>query len=234
MSQRIYILLLLSFFYCCSCSVLERSSSHGLDDGYYQWKSGASMPRKAYLDITDDQITVYSVLDGGLEGEPSLVIPLVENDSLCLYLHKFSKQSVDIDFTSNLLKFRPGTDGRPPQLTTDFNAALYAGWRHDTYSIRSKQNPLNRCQYGVSDRGYDFGIFAGPATTTVGSFSTNGMIEEEYSGFLIQYGIAGFLESSFASFGLSVGFDHLLSRDRSVWIYNDKPWVGFIIGIALN
>jgi hypothetical protein len=111
---------------------------------------------------------------------------------------------------------------------------MQKSWRRELYFIESKQDLLNKCHYKVQDRGFDFGLFAGPGTAAIGPFSTKGKIEEEYSGFTVQYGVAGFLESSFASFGLSVGFDHLLSKDRDVWIYNDNPWVGFIVGIALN
>jgi hypothetical protein len=25
-----------------------------------------------------------------------------------------------------------------------------------------------------------------------------------------------------------------LSPDRKVWIYNKQPWIGFVVGIALN
>jgi hypothetical protein len=51
---------------------------------------------------------------------------------------------------------------------------------------------------------------------------------------IIQSGIAGFIESNVASFGIALGFDSLLNSDRKVWIYNKKPWLGFIVGIALN
>jgi hypothetical protein len=51
---------------------------------------------------------------------------------------------------------------------------------------------------------------------------------------IIQAGFAGFLETNMASFGLAVGLDHLLSPDRNVWIYNRKPWLGFVVGVALN
>jgi hypothetical protein len=51
---------------------------------------------------------------------------------------------------------------------------------------------------------------------------------------IVQMGIAGFFESSMASFGVAAGFDHLLNRDREIWIYNKKPWVGFVVGVALN
>jgi hypothetical protein len=51
---------------------------------------------------------------------------------------------------------------------------------------------------------------------------------------IIQTGIAGFIESNVASFGLAVGYDYLMNPDRKIWIYTNKPWVGFVVGIALN
>ena len=64
--------------------------------------------------------------------------------------------------------------------------------------------------------------------------TTNNKRIDEYSGMIIQTGIAGFLESNVASFGLSIGYDYLLNPDRKIWIYHNKQWVGFIVGIALN
>jgi hypothetical protein len=50
----------------------------------------------------------------------------------------------------------------------------------------------------------------------------------------IQTGVAAFIESNMASFGLALGWDYLLNRDKAIWIYQTKPWVGFVVGIALN
>jgi hypothetical protein len=58
--------------------------------------------------------------------------------------------------------------------------------------------------------------------------------KNEYSGLIIQTGFAGFIESNLASFGISAGIDYLLHSDREVWIYTNKPFIGFIVGIALN
>jgi hypothetical protein len=46
--------------------------------------------------------------------------------------------------------------------------------------------------------------------------------------------MAGFLETKFVSFGLGAGFDALLTSDKKAWIYHNKLWFGFVVGIALN
>jgi hypothetical protein len=147
---------------------------------------------------------------------------------------KFSKQSPDFDITTIFFKYRPSVYNLPAQLTTDLNVAFYAGWRYDNYYLKHKTDPLNRKFLKLSSFGYDFGIFAGPGSTTVSPFTTNDRTEKEYTGMIFQTGIAGFIESDIASFGVAIGLDYLLNDDRKIWVYNNKPWVGFIVGIAFN
>jgi hypothetical protein len=33
------------------------------------------------------------------------------------------------------------------------------------------------------------------------------------------------------SVGLAVGFDNLVDKSRSLWIYNQKPYLGFIVSV---
>ncbi len=229
-----YILFLVILFFTSSCTVMEKSSMHGFESGYYQMKTENKLLEKVYVDITDEKITVYPVYQNHIVKKEMISIPQITSDTTNEKTLKFIKKDIDIDITSILLKYRPSVYHLPAQLNTEFNAAIYAGWRHDQYRVISKLNPLGKQQYKIINRGYDFGLFAGPATSSIGPFSTRNAITNEYSGFVIQFGVAGFIESNVASFGLATGFDHLLSPDRKDWIYHQKPWIGFIIGIALN
>jgi hypothetical protein len=216
-----------------ACSVMEKSSRHGFESGYYSLSQSSGAAGMVYVNVLENEVEVYQK-KGDQTGPKIMSISLTGSDSLCHYPVKFSKSSLDIDITTNLLKFRPSVYGLPAQMTVDFNAAIYAGWRRDHYRIRSRQTPLGLCQYEVVNRGYDFGLFVGPGTTTINPFSTRDAVVNEYNGVILQYGMAGFIESNVASFGFSVGFDHLFSPDRKVWIYDKKPWFGFVVGIALN
>lgn len=216
-----------------SCSVIEKSSMHGFESDYYTFSSKEEGKREVYADLTDDRIDVYLTPDKKL-GDLMIKIPFSSTDSLSDGSIKFSKRSLDIDITTILFKFRPSVYNLPPQLTTDFNVALYAGWRHDDYHIKTRRDPLANYNSRIVNRAYDFGIFAGPGTTLVSPFTTRNTFSDEYNGFMLQFGLAGFLESNVASFGIATGLDYLLSSDRKIWIYNNKLWVGFIIGIALN
>jgi hypothetical protein len=227
------ILLVISMLMQYSCRVIEKSSQHGFESGYYKHDSGQGDQEKVYLDITEDQVTVYPVVSTGI-GEPQLTLPLQQADSLYSTSSRFSKTSLDIDITSILFKYRPSTDELPAQLSTDLNVALYAGWRHDNFRITGKKDPVGKNHYKVFNRGYDVGILAGTGSTFIGPSTTKTTITEEYNGMIIELGVAAFMETSFASFGIATGFDHLLSNDRDIWIYTKKPWIGFVVGIALN
>lgn len=216
-----------------SCSPLEKASLHGFNSGYYKTDFGEG-GTSVYVDVTEEKIDVHNQTEKKTDNKLLFSVPIKDSDSLQITPLKFHKQSLDIDITSILMKYRPSAHGLPPQLTTDLNIALYAGWRHDNYKITSIKDPLNKRSLKFSNLGYDLGIFAGPGTTNVNAFTTNNRTTNEYSGMIIQTGIAGFLESNIASFGVAVGFDYLLNHESKIWIYTNKPWVGFIVGVALN
>ena len=217
-----------------SCKTFENASLHGLTSGYYTLKTVDNYIQDVYLDVTDDQVHVYDQIKRQPGKKQLYSIPLTITDSLLLHDMVFKKQSLDIDITSIILKYRPSVQGLPAQLNTDLNVALYVGWRNDNYHIIGKQDPLGRKHHKIGNLGYDLGFFAGPGAAIINPFTTNDRQVNDYSGMMIQYGIAGFLESNVASFGLSIGYDHLLNPDRKIWIYRNKPWVGFIVGVALN
>ncbi len=224
-----------SFGVLTSCNTLEKASLHGLKSGYYKLKSDNTNVQNVYLDVTDEKIDAYKDIKGQADKKQFLTIPLnTTTDSLTFNKLLFKKQSLDIDITSIFFKYRPSVYGLPAQFTADLNIALYVGWRYDFYPIMRKKDPLGRSYHKINNRGFDFGIFAGPGTTIINPFTTQNKRTDEYSGMIIQTGVAGFIESNVASFGLTIGCDYLLNSDRKIWIYNNKPWAGFIVGIALN
>lgn len=216
-----------------SCSTLEKASDHGFNSGYYKLDTDTNKTR-VYVDVTDETIDVYNGKSVRVDSIPFLSISKNNPDHLPATSLKLRKQSLDIDMTSIMLKYRPSVYGFPSQLTSELNIAMYAGWRFDNYKLTSKTSPTGKNYLKYSNLGYDFGFFAGPGTTIINPFTTNNTITNEYSGMILQTGFAGFLESDFASFGIAIGVDKLLNRDKNSWIYNNKPWIGFIVGIALN
>jgi len=217
-----------------SCGVIEKASRHGFNSDYYEVISDNNKAEKVYLDVSDDEIKAYRITENGLDDTTMMTISLPLADSLSGFPVKFKRKSLDLDLTAVLLKCRLPVEDHPAQMMTDFNVALYAGWRTDNFRIRKEMDPLGKLRNEIIHSGYDFGIFAGTGATLIGPFSTNNIITDEYNGMIIEFGLAGFLETDFASFGIAGGFDYLLSPDRNSWIYTNKPWIGLIVGIALN
>ena len=217
-----------------SCKTLEKASLHGLNSGYYALDDGIRQTNRVYAEVDESAISIHAASNSHVNNVPFLKIPMAYTDSPVFQKIVLKKQGLDIDITSVLMKYRPSVSGLPAQLSTDLNLALYAGWRHDRFSLENTTSPVGKNRCKISNRGYDFGFFAGPGATLISPFTTRGKRPDEYNGMIIQAGFAGFLETNMASFGLAVGLDHLLSPDRNVWIYNRKPWLGFVVGVALN
>jgi hypothetical protein len=233
-SLKSIVAITLAIGFLSSCSTLERASLHGLNDGYYQLKSDSSEKQAVYLEVSENNITVYPTTNKQPQSKPTLTIPLETSDNIPFQRITFQKQALDIDISTILFKYRPTIGGLPAQLTTDLNLAMYAGWRFDYYPVEHRKDPLNRSYTNIRNRGFDFGFFAGPGTTLISPFTTRNQRSDEYNGMVVQAGFAGFIESNIASFGLAVGYDYLLSADRELWIYQNKPWVGLVVGVALN
>ena len=198
----------------------------------YTYKCKDSTINNVYVNGNDDSVEVYHA-DKNMPLKKFMTVSLKNNDTNDYSQLKFSKASLDIDITTVLFKYRTATSNIPLQMSNDFNTAIYAGWRFDNYYIAKERSPLGSTNR-ILDRGWDVGIFAGPGMSRIDPFSTNNAITNEYNGVVWQYGIAAFLETHLASFGLAFGYDYLISPDRNLWIYNNKPWLGFIVGIAID
>jgi hypothetical protein len=217
-----------------SCSLLEKASLHGLGNGRYSMKVGKRSCETVYADVAEEQISLHRLQNSRPDSLPFLRLPLVPGQRADSGWVVLRRQSLDIDISSVLFKYRPSVYGLPPQLSNEFNLALYAGWRFDYFRYRSRRDALGRYRPSLSGRGFDMGIFAGPGTTLISPFTTRGQRSDEYNGMIMQTGIAAFFELSMASFGFAAGADFLAGPDRKNWIYQNRLWLGFVVGIALN
>lgn len=64
--------------------------------------------------------------------------------------------------------------------------------------------------------------------------NTFNKISQEYDGVVWNKGLAGILAINNFTVGLSLGIDNLLDKNKKVWIYESKPWVGIAFGLNLN
>lgn len=146
----------------------------------------------------------------------------------------FGRASFDIDFLTIPFKYRPARSGVPNQLNTNLNGTVYLGHRNDIYRLSFKKRPIHNFQREIRHYGISYGVFTGFGGTAVNSSVTNNQILSQYDGLVWAKGIAGIIGINNFTIGLAMGFDNLLDKNKQVWIYQGKPWLGLAFGLNLN
>ena len=77
-------------------------------------------------------------------------------------------------------------------------------------------------------------FFSGLGNTAMTPSTTRNGIMTEYDGLILQKGVASIIAVNKLTLGLSIGFDNLLDQNKNVWIYQNKPWYGLMLGLNLN
>jgi hypothetical protein len=219
------------------CAPFDKIYSHDFSDGYFQLKAPNKEPEKIYLHLADDSLIAYPVLTKRKTGLLDTVnfyktnLSSIKPGSL-FYNNKFIKTSVDIDLSTILLKFRPSAGDVPSQLSYNVNGVLYAGFRKDYFKLKSSFSELHKLTTFVRHTGFDFGLFAGIGITPINYTVTMNKTFQEYDGIVFQKGVSVFATYENMSVGIALGFDNLMDHNKGIWIYNNKPWIGIVIGIA--
>jgi hypothetical protein len=194
--------------------------------------------KRYYVDVKDESITLNPInrTKAGWSTDTSTTsaISLSTNNPKDRQQIKFVNNSFDLDLMSIVFKYRPYTSGFPNQLNTNFNAAEFIGYRSDLYILSYDKNPLNAYHRRINHFAYSFGGFIGLGATQINPWVTNNNVQSEYDGFIMTKGIAALIGVGEFTFGAALGFDHLLDKNRKVWIYQEKPWLGFTVGLNIN
>ena len=227
------VVILMSF----SCVPVEKIARHDFDSDFYKLNAQGSDPSSVYINVLEDSIVVYPVITNGRNESPDtcsfkgISIDAIKPGNY-LYRSCFVKKSIDVDLTTVILKYRPPRGGVPRQLSANFNAAIYMGFRKDYYKLLPYISPLHEEISFIRQIGFDAGIFAGIGLTPVNPTTTAGKVSQEYDGMVFQKGVAGFITFDNISVGLAIGFDNLLDNNKTSWVYNQKPYLGLVIGIS--
>lgn len=237
MKKIVLFAVVLPFIIITGCAPLDEIYSHDFDSGYFKLKPANANSEMVYLNINSDSISVYPVIKKGQSPDPDdsgardFVLYKIGPGN---YLHNstFIKRSADIDLSSVVLKYRPGLSNVPPQLNSNINGVIYTGFRTDYFKIKTVHSKLNDVNTFIRHTGFDFGLFAGIGITPVNPTVTENNTTQEYDGIIFQKGFSVFATYEHMSVGLAIGFDNLLDRNRNIWIYNQKPWIGLVLGIA--
>jgi len=220
-----------------SCSTTRQSGTHDLSEGSYRLRKGVAPVERVYLVITDSSLAIHPYITHTKQPDPVpyqvvSFTPLI-TDSLSRPF-MLTRKSIDIDLTTILLKYRFSNHTLPNQLSNNLNAALYAGFRMDYFRITDQLSPLRVRKRDIRHFEFDLGLFAGIGSTAVNSSTTANEVDVEYDGVVFQKGIAFFIGSHRFTLGLGIGTDGLLDSNRKTWIYQEKPWLGLMIGLNLT
>lgn len=225
------------FFIAAGCAPLDEIYSHEFSSGYYRLKAPDTNSEKVYLNMDEDTITIFPLTDNVKSGGINLTLSKSHQISSLrpgsdMHNSTFIRTSVDIDLSTVLLKYRPGKADVPSQLNSNINGVFYTGFRKDYFKIKSNLSKINEIKTFIRHTGFDFGLFAGIGIAPINPTVTENNISQEYDGIVFQKGFSVFTTYENMSVGLAVGFDNLLDNNKSIWIYNNKPWFGIILGIA--
>lgn len=237
--MKLFINISLLFLLIClaSCRGVKQSSKREFVDGFYVQKIN-DKKREVYIHMQDDVLRIYPVkLENGM--------PMLDSTGIYQFYQKemgadftektaFNKYSLDIDFLTMPLKYRPQVANVPAQLNTNLNGALYMGIRTDSYKIKYIKNPLKKSVRDINHYGLSLGLFTGLGSTAVTPTTTSSAIAIEYDGVVWNKGLAGIIAVNNFTVGLAVGLDNLMDTNRKYWVYESKPWFGLAFGLNLN
>lgn len=232
-----YIFICLIVITGTGCGILKPSAKYQFADGYYKTR-GISNTRKAYIYNQDSAVKVYPVLTGKQKAidtvkQRPFVYGQVEPDSF-KKTPVFIKSSFDIDFLTIPIKYRFPSKGFPRQLNANLNGGFYLGYRKDLYILNYAVSPIGISTRSVTHLGFSAGGFLGLGNTFISQYMTGGAVQSEYDGVVFNKGFAAIVALNHFTAGLAIGWDRLLDRNRQYWIYNDKTWVGIVLGLNLN
>ena len=220
-----------------SCSVIQKSNKNQFNNGFYIQKIDGKK-QKVYIEIVDDTIRIHPTQNFNHK----LIIDTTT--APCFFQKEimteprqttsFDKVSFDIDFFTIPLKFRPNQNDVPSQLNTTLNGAVYFGYRTDKYVLNYIANPLGKSDRLINHFGFSMGVFSGFGNTFMSPTNTNNILQQEYDGIVLSKGLAGIFAFNNITVGLALGFDNLLDKNKKIWIYENKYWLGLTFGLNLN
>lgn len=204
-----------------SCISSQKVHKDELGNGYYSLhhKQKGILPEKVYVAVTEDTVRVMYT---------DRQARIIESENEFLVKHSF-----DMDVMTVPFKYRPSASGFPRQLNTTFNGNAYVGYRIDRFQPSFKETPAGISK-GLRHKAISIGAFGGLGSASINPWTTNNQITDEYDGFVVTRGLALFIGINSVTVGIATGWDYLTDRDKSIWIYQNKPWYGIAIGLNLN
>jgi hypothetical protein len=219
-----------------SCETLKQSSKYQFSEGYYKIRNGKKN-EKVYVLTGSDTIKEFSktlLAQKKIDTSKIISIAFPAQKPSQFIGHSFRKGTFDADVLTVLFKYRPSVKDFPPQFNASFNGAFYFGYRTDVYKLAYSETPLHVYKRQVTHYGYSVGFFTGFGTARIDEYDTENALSIEYDGLVNLSGVALILAVDKLTAGITFGVDHLLDKNRNVWVNNAKPWLGLSLGLNLN
>lgn len=205
-----------------SCTSIRETPKYKLSDGEYLFHQRGQPNQRVFIHVGEDSITLEPT-------KTSKVIPIVRKGED----EYFVQRSFDVDVLIAPFKYRPASDNLPRQLNTSFNGNLFLGYRIDHFHLRFKKTPVGM-QKQLVHRALSVGGFGGFGSTAISPWTTNNLQQDEYEGFILTRGLGVLVGINNLTVGGAIGFDYLTDRDKDTWIYQNRPWLGLVVGLNLN
>ncbi len=77
-------------------------------------------------------------------------------------------------------------------------------------------------------------MYAKKSKVRINPSTSQNQVLFQYDGFVLMSRVAALFTVNKLSFGLGMGRDVLLGRNRKDWSYQYKPWMGLTIGLNIN
>ena len=204
-----------------ACSNVKVLSKYELADGKYYFHQKGEPYRKVEIEVDADSIYIY-------RGDERLR-PRRFTDQY------YFQTNLDFDILYTVFKYRPAEPTLPRQLTNNFNTNIFLGYRLDRFHFKArKQHHTRAPEYSVFHRSIALGVFGGIGAATLAPWTTNYRITDEYYAFSVSRGVMLLAGIDSVTFGLTMGLDRITDRDKTVWIYQNRPWYGLTIGLNIN
>lgn len=222
-----------------SCQANKSSVQYELEDGIYISNIFEGKKEVVFIDNEPELVFVYPVkkINGFFQfdtlNRPYLTFPQKRAASK-IDPEIFKTKNFDLDLITIPFKYRAGVGEVPAQLNTNLNALIYAGYRSDWYTLGYDQNMFGNYDRYSNHYGLTFGVFSGFGSTLIGPWFTRDQVQLEYDGVVWSNGLAVSIAFNYLTVGAGLGWDKLLDSNKAVWIYQNKPWLGLVLGINLN
>lgn len=235
--KNIVFFLIIPLFFACRSQ--KQIDAYEIQDGFYKSKIYGDKKEQVYLDNEPEFLTIFPVYSSNnyffLDTLNREIINFPQKSvSVKIEDQVFKTNELDIDLISIPFKFRGSRHGIPPQLNTNINASMYLGYRTDWYTLGYKPSPFGEYERLTRHYGVTFGVFSGISATPVNPWLTQDNINYEYDGIAWSYGLAVSFAFNYLNIGVGFGWDYLLDSNSRFWIYQNKPWLGLVLGINLN